>query len=207
MIIGCPKEILNQEYRVALTPAAAEEAVERGHRVLIETGAGLRVDFCDAEYTAAGAEVVADAAAVFADADLIVKVKEPLEDERAQLHAGQVLFTYLHLAAYPDVARDLLKNRVTALAYETVTDTAGGLPLLAPMSEVAGRMAPQVGAWALQKDNGGRGVLLGGTPGIAAGRVLIFGGGGGRYPGRSHRRRHGRRCDGGRSLSGASAPA
>ncbi|MDO5631816.1 MAG: alanine dehydrogenase [Paracoccus sp. (in: a-proteobacteria)] len=177
MKIGCPKEIKPQEFRVGLTPAAAAEAVAHGHQVLIETGAGLGAGFDDTAYRTVGAQIAPDAAAVFNGADLIVKVKEPQPAERAMLRRGQVLFTYLHLAPDPDQTRDLLESGVTAIAYETVTDARGGLPLLAPMSEVAGRLAPQVGAWALQKANGGRGVLLGGVPGVRPARVVIIGGG------------------------------
>jgi alanine dehydrogenase len=177
MKIGCPKEIKPQEFRVGMTPNAAREAVVHGHVVMIEAGAGIGAGFADADYLAAGAKIIATAEEVFAGAEMIVKVKEPQAVERARLREGQVLFTYLHLA--PDAAQthDLLKSGVTAIAYETVTDDRGGLPLLAPMSEVAGRLAPQVGAWTLQKANGGRGVLLGGVPGVAPGRVLVIGGG------------------------------
>ncbi len=177
MKIGCPKEIKPQEFRVGVTPNAAREAVAHGHTVMIETQAGIGAGFADADYVAAGATIIATAEEVFAGADMIVKVKEPQPVERKRLRDGQVLFTYLHLA--PDAAqtRDLLDSGVTAIAYETVTDDRGGLPLLAPMSEVAGRLAPQVGAWTLQKANGGRGVLLGGVPGVAPGRVLVIGGG------------------------------
>lgn len=177
MKIGCPKEIKPQEFRVGMTPHAAQEAVGHGHEVLIEAGAGAGAGFPDDAYRAAGARIVATAAEVFAEAELIVKVKEPQAEERRQLRAGQVLFTYLHLAPDPAQTRDLLASGVTAIAYETVTDAAGGLPLLAPMSEVAGKLAPQVGAWALQKANGGRGVLLGGVPGVAPARVVVIGGG------------------------------
>ena len=177
MLIGCPKEIKNQEYRAGMTPAAAREAVAHGHRVLIEAGAGIGAGFGDADYTAAGAELTDGPERIFAEAELVVKVKEPQPGERAQLREGQVLFTYLHLAPDPDQTRDLLASGVTAIAYETVTDDRGGLPLLAPMSEVAGRLAPQVGAWALQKANGGRGVLMGGVPGVGPARVVVIGGG------------------------------
>ena len=177
MHIGCPKEIKPQEYRVGLTPNAAREAVAHGHSVSIETGAGLGAGFADADYLAAGAQVLDTAAEVFATADLIVKVKEPQKAERAMLRAGQVLFTYLHLAPDPEQTADLIASGATCIAYETVTDAAGGLPLLAPMSEVAGRLAPQVGAWTLQKANGGRGVLMGGVPGVGPARVLVIGGG------------------------------
>ena len=177
MKIGCPKEIKPQEFRVGLTPNAAMEAVAHGHTVLIETGAGMGAGFADADYVAAGALMVGTAAEVFAQADMIVKVKEPQAGERQMLREGQVLFTYLHLAPDPEQTRDLLASGCTAIAYETVTDRAGGLPLLAPMSEVAGRLAPQVGAWTLQKANGGRGVLMGGVPGVGPAKVLVIGGG------------------------------
>ncbi|GGF52728.1 alanine dehydrogenase [Paracoccus acridae] len=177
MKIGCPREIKPQEFRVGLTPAAATEAVSRGHGVIVESGAGLGAGFTDDDYAAAGASIAPDAKSVFDAADMIVKVKEPQAAERAMLRDGQVLFTYLHLAPDPDQTRDLLASGVTAIAYETVTDARGGLPLLAPMSEVAGRLAPQMGAWALQKANGGRGVLLGGVPGVRPANVVIIGGG------------------------------
>ncbi|MFN7596419.1 MAG: alanine dehydrogenase [Cereibacter sp.] len=177
MKIGCPKEIKPQEYRVGITPNAAREAVARGHTVMIETNAGTGAGFSDADYLAAGARIIATAEEVFAASDMIVKVKEPQAAERKRLRQGQVLFTYLHLAPDPEQTRDLLASGVTAIAYETVTDGRGGLPLLAPMSEVAGRLAPQVGAWSLQKANGGRGVLLGGVPGVAPGKVVVVGGG------------------------------
>jgi alanine dehydrogenase len=177
MKIGCPKEIKPQEFRVGMTPDAAREAIAHGHKVMIEKGAGVGAGFSDADYKAAGAKIVDTAEEVFEKADMIVKVKEPQAVERKRLREGQVLFTYLHLA--PDLAqtKDLLKSGATCIAYETVTDARGGLPLLAPMSEVAGRLAPQVGAWTLQKANGGRGVLLGGVPGVAPANVVIIGGG------------------------------
>ncbi len=177
MLIGCPKEIKNQEYRVGLTPMAAREAVAAGHGVLIETGAGIGAGFPDDDYVAAGAQIVPAASEVFAGAEMIVKVKEPQAGERAQLREGQILFTYLHLAPDPDQTHDLLNSGVTAIAYETVTDRNGGLPLLAPMSEVAGKLAPQVGAWTLQKANGGRGVLMGGVPGVGPAQAVVIGGG------------------------------
>jgi alanine dehydrogenase len=177
MKIGCPKEIKPQEFRVGMTPNAVREAVSRGHQVMVEAMAGQGAGFSDADYTSAGATMVATAQEVFAWAEMIVKVKEPQPVERARLRAGQVLFTYLHLAPDPAQTADLLASGVTAIAYETVTDDRGGLPLLAPMSEVAGRLAPQVGAWTLQKANGGRGVLLGGVPGVLPGKVLVIGGG------------------------------
>ncbi|MFN4130584.1 MAG: alanine dehydrogenase, partial [Paracoccaceae bacterium] len=160
MKIGCPKEIKPQEFRVGMTPDAVRDAVAHGHSVLVETGAGVGAGFMDADYTAAGAQIAPDAETVFADSGMIVKVKEPQPAERKRLREGQVLFTYLHLAPDPDQTKDLLASGATCIAYETVTDDRGGLPLLAPMSEVAGRLAPQVGAWTLQKANGGRGVLL-----------------------------------------------
>ncbi|MFQ5624261.1 MAG: alanine dehydrogenase [Paracoccaceae bacterium] len=177
MLIGCPKEIKNQEYRVGLTPAAAREAVHHGHQVVVEAGAGTGSGFPDSDYAEAGARLADTAAEVFATADMIVKVKEPQAVERKQLREGQVLFTYLHLAPDPEQTKDLLASGVTAIAYETVTDRNGGLPLLAPMSEVAGRLAPQVGSWTLQKANGGRGVLMGGVPGVGPAQVAVIGGG------------------------------
>ena len=177
MRVGCPREIKAQEFRVGLTPGAVQELVAHGHPVLVEAGAGLGAGYPDTAYAAAGAEVVATAEEVYARAEMIVKVKEPQAAERARLRAGQVLFTYLHLAPDPDQTRDLLRSGVTAIAYETVTDARGGLPLLAPMSEVAGRLAPQMGAWALQKAQGGRGVLMGGVPGVLPARVVVIGGG------------------------------
>ncbi len=177
MKIGCPKEIKPQEFRVGMTPNAAQEAVARGHDVLIESGAGIGAGFDDAAYVAAGAGIVDTAEEVFATADMIVKVKEPQAGERKMLREGQLLFTYLHLAPDPDQTHDLLASGCTAIAYETVTDAGGGLPLLAPMSEVAGRLAPQVGSWTLQKANGGRGVLMGGVPGVGPAKVVVIGGG------------------------------
>jgi len=177
MKIGCPKEIKPQEYRVGMTPNAAGEAVAHGHQVVIETGAGIGAGFDDAAYEAAGATILPTAKDIFDTAEMIVKVKEPQPGERKMLREGQLLFTYLHLAPDPDQTRDLLASGCTAIAYETVTDDRGGLPLLAPMSEVAGRLAPQSGAWALQKANGGSGVLLGGVPGVRPANVAIIGGG------------------------------
>ncbi|GGH36833.1 L-alanine dehydrogenase [Cribrihabitans marinus] len=177
MKIGCPREIKPQEFRVGLTPNAAREAVAHGHSVIIETQAGAGSGFDDAAYVDAGAEIVGTAEEVFATAEMIVKVKEPQAVERKMLREGQLLFTYLHLAPDPDQTHDLLASGCTAIAYETVTDDRGGLPLLAPMSEVAGRLAPQVGAWTLQKANGGRGVLMGGVPGVGPARVVVIGGG------------------------------
>ncbi len=177
MRIGCPREIKAQEYRVGLTPSAAREAVAHGHEVIVEAGAGAGAGFPDAAYEQAGAAIADGPDRVFAEADLVVKVKEPQAGERRRLREGQVLFTYLHLAPDPAQTRDLLDSGVTAIAYETVTDDAGRLPLLAPMSEVAGRLAPQMGAWALQKANGGRGVLMGGVPGVGPAEVVVLGGG------------------------------
>ena len=177
MRIGVPREIKNHEYRVSLTPAAARELIDHGHEVLIETGAGLGAGLDDTEYTKIGARIAPDAKTIFAQATLIVKVKEPQLDECALLRPDHILFTYLHLAAAQDIARALQKSGVTAIAYETVTDTAGRLPLLAPMSEVAGRMAIQAGAHWLEKPQGGRGVLLPGVPGTPPGKVVILGGG------------------------------
>ncbi|MFP3384478.1 alanine dehydrogenase [Tritonibacter sp. SIMBA_163] len=177
MKIGCPTEIKPQEFRVGMTPDAAREACAHGHQVLIQKGAGLGAGFPDDDYTAAGAVIIDTAEEIFASADMIVKVKEPQSGERKMLREGQLLFTYLHLAPDPDQTHDLLASRCTAIAYETVTDDRGGLPLLSPMSEVAGRLAPQVGAWTLQKANGGRGVLMGGVPGVAPAKVVVVGGG------------------------------
>ncbi|MEP1611797.1 MAG: alanine dehydrogenase [Roseobacter sp.] len=177
MIIGCPKEIKPQEFRVGVTPNAAREAIAHGHNVLIETAAGTGAGFEDEAYVAAGAQIIQTAEEVFATADMIVKVKEPQSSERKMLREGQLLFTYLHLAPDPEQTEDLIASGATCIAYETVTDDLGGLPLLAPMSEVAGRLAPQVGAWTLQKANGGRGVLMGGVPGVGPARVVVIGGG------------------------------
>ena len=177
MRVGCPKEIKNHEYRVGLTPGAVREYAAHGHEVLVETGAGAGIGADDNAYRAAGAQIAGTAAEVFAKSDMIVKVKEPQPQEWAQLREGQILYTYLHLAPDPEQTRGLLASGVTAVAYETVTDERGGLPLLAPMSEVAGRLSIQAGATALQKPNGGRGVLLGGVPGVPPGKVAVLGGG------------------------------
>jgi alanine dehydrogenase len=175
--IGVPKEVKVHEYRVGLTPGSARELVAHGHAVLVETGAGAAIGFADADYEAAGARIAADAAELFATAELIVKVKEPQPHEWARLRAGQILFTYLHLAPDPAQAQGLMASGASAVAYETVTDGDGGLPLLRPMSEVAGRMAPQVGARCLEKEMGGAGALLGGVPGVPGAKVAILGGG------------------------------
>jgi alanine dehydrogenase len=177
MKIGVPKEIKIHEYRVGLVPSGVRELVDAGHQVLVQSGAGAGIGFDDLSYQAAGAKVLARAEDVFATSDLIVKVKEPQLAECARLRSGQVLFTYLHLAADRDQAEALLASKATAIAYETVTASDGSLPLLTPMSEVAGRMSVQVGASCLQKANGGLGVLLGGVPGVAPAKVVILGGG------------------------------
>ena len=177
MRVGCPKEIKNHEYRVGLTPAAVREYVAHGHAVIVETSAGAGIDATDDAYIAAGATIVGSAAEIFSSADMVVKVKEPQPQEWAQLRENQILYTYLHLAPDPEQTRGLVESGVTAVAYETVTDARGGLPLLAPMSEVAGRLSVQAGARALEKVSGGRGVLLGGVPGVAPGKVAIIGGG------------------------------
>lgn len=177
VLIGVPREIKVHEYRVGMTPAAVREAVAHGHVVLVETGAGAGAGFADEAYNAAGATVVATAGDVFASAEMIVKVKEPQAAECRMLRPEQVLFTYLHLAPDPEQTRLLMDSGCTAIAYETVTDAGGGLPLLAPMSEVAGRMSIQVGATALEKAHGGSGVLLAGVPGVPPAKVVVLGGG------------------------------
>lgn len=177
MRVGVPKEIKNHEYRVGLTPGAVREYVARGHQVVVETGAGTGIAADDGAYRAAGAVVVDSAQEVFATADMVVKVKEPQPSEWVQLRADQILFTYLHLAPDPEQARGLMASGVTAVAYETVTGGAGHLPLLAPMSEVAGRLSIEAAGTALKAVNGGRGVLLGGVPGVAPARIVVLGGG------------------------------
>ncbi|MEE8270553.1 MAG: alanine dehydrogenase [Alphaproteobacteria bacterium] len=177
MLVGVPKEIKTLEFRVGLAPGSVREITHRGHRVIVETGAGAGIDFTDDAYRAAGAEIVESAEAVFAGADMIVKVKEPQPVECERLREDQVLFTYLHLAPDPRQTELLMASGAVAIAYETVTDARGGLPLLAPMSEVAGRLSIQAGAHCLEKAQGGRGMLLGGVPGVAAARVVILGGG------------------------------
>mgnify|MGYP002129029881 CR=1 FL=1 len=177
MKIGVPKETKNHEHRVGLTPGAVREVVAHGHQVFVETGAGLGIGATDSDYERAGATISASGADVFEAAEMIVKVKEPLPDEQARLKPHHILFTYLHLAPAPELAEALLASGATAIAYETVTAPGGGLPLLAPMSEVAGRMSIQAGAAALEKSHGGRGVLLGGVPGVEPGRVVVLGGG------------------------------
>ena len=177
MRIGVPKEIKNHEYRVGLTPANVRELTSRGHDVLVQSGAGVAIGLTNEEYLAAGAELVQDAATIFAKADMIVKVKEPQAQECAMLRPGQILYTYLHLAPDPEQTAALIKSGAICIAYETITGPGGGLPLLAPMSEVAGRMAVQAGATHLEKSKGGMGVLLGGVPGVAASHVVIIGAG------------------------------
>jgi alanine dehydrogenase len=174
--VGVAKEIKTDEYRVALTPAGAKELVRRGHEVVVETGAGDGSSFSDSAYEAAGARVVT-VDDVWAEAELLLKVKEPVRTEYGRLREGLVLFTYLHIAADEPLTRALLESGITAVAYETVETDSGGLPLLAPMSEIAGRLAAQAGAYFLEKPLGGRGLLLGGVPGVAPGRVLVIGGG------------------------------
>ena len=177
MHVGVPTEIKTEEYRVALTPAGARELTQRGHQVTIQSGAGDGSGFSDDEYRIQGAEIARDADAVFAAAKMIMKVKEPQPVEIARLTADHILFTYLHLAPDADQTQGLLASGATCIAYETIEDRNGRLPLLAPMSEVAGKLAPQAGAYSLQKANGGRGVLLGGVPGVKPGRVVVIGGG------------------------------
>ena len=177
MFIGVPKEIKTDEYRVGLTPVTVGELTARGHRVAVETMAGAGAGIADHEYIAAGAEIVTSADQIFQRTELIVKVKEPLASERKQLRRGQIIFTYLHLAPDPEQTHDLVASGVTALAYETVTDAAGKLPLLAPMSRVAGCMAPQIAAQFLQRPHGGRGILLGRIEGVPSAEVVVLGGG------------------------------
>ena len=176
MLIGIPKEIKDNEYRVAMTPGGVQALAEAGHAVRVEAGAGAAIGFSDADYRAAGAELAGAPADVW-QAELVVKVKEPQDAETPRLQSGQMLFCYLHLAAMPELARTLLAKNVTAFGYETVTDAAGGYPLLRPMSEIAGRMAPQMGALGLTLPYGGNGTLLAGVPGVWPGRIAILGGG------------------------------
>ena len=177
MHIGVPKEIKNHEYRVGLTPAGARELTKHGHQVSVETNAGTAIGFPDERYLSAGATIASSAKEIFAGAEMIIKVKEPQPAEYRQLREGQILYTYLHLAPDPEQTRGLVESGATCIAYETVTDAHGGLPLLAPMSEVAGRMSIQAAARALEKSQGGSGVLLGGVPGVAPAHVAIIGGG------------------------------
>ena len=177
MKVGVPTEIKTDEYRVALTPSGVRELTDRGHSVCVQAGAGEGSQIVDDQYAAQGATVLPDAESVFAEAELIVKVKEPQPDEVARLTSRHTLFTYLHLAPDPELTRGLIESGATCIAYETVTDERGRLPLLAPMSEVAGKIATQAGAFMLEKPLGGRGLLLGGVPGVAAGKVMVIGGG------------------------------
>jgi alanine dehydrogenase len=177
MIVGVPSEIKPDEYRVAITPAGVRELSAHGHEVLVQMGAGEGSAMTDDQFQAQGARIVADADAVFGEAELVLKVKEPQPEEIGRLREGQTLFTYLHLAAEPELAHGLMASGATCIAYETVEDSAGRLPLLAPMSEVAGKIATQAGAFMLEKPLGGRGILLGGVPGVAAATVLVIGGG------------------------------
>ena len=177
MLIGVPKEIKNHEYRVGMTPASVRELIDSGHLVMVETLAGNGIGSSDEDYIAAGAEIVNSASEIYARAEMIVKVKEPQAAERAMLRPQQLLFTYLHLAPDAEQTHDLIASGATCIAYETITSAQGGLPLLAPMSEVAGRMSIQAGAHVLEKAQGGRGMLLGGVPGVAPAKVVIIGGG------------------------------
>ena len=177
MLIGCPREIKNREYRVGLTPESVKELVRAGNEVWVETGAGSGIGSYDPEYVRAGARIVEGPEPIFAECEMVVKVKEPQAEERAMLRAGQILYTYLHLAPDPEQTADLVKSGATCIAYETVTGADGSLPLLKPMSQVAGRMSIQAGATALEKAHGGRGILLGGVPGVKPGNVLVIGGG------------------------------
>jgi alanine dehydrogenase len=177
MRVGTVREVKNHEYRVGLTPESVRELAAHGHEVWVETGAGLGIGASDANYQAAGAVIQPDAASVYAHCEMVVKVKEPQPAERAMLRPGQILYTYLHLAPDPEQTADLIKSGVTAIAYETVTGPGNSLPLLKPMSQVAGRMSIQAGASALEKAHGGRGVLLGGVPGVLPGKVMVIGGG------------------------------
>lgn len=177
MIVGIPKEVKKHEYRVGITPVGVKELVKRKHKVLIQKEAGLGSGILDEEYQAAGAILRSTAEEIYDQAEIIMKVKEPLPEEYDLLHEDQILYTYLHLAPAPDLTKALLRRKVIGIAYETIQLEDGSLPLLSPMSEIAGRMAVQVGAHYLQKENGGRGVLLGGVPGVSPGHVAILGGG------------------------------
>ena len=177
MLIGIPKEIKTHEYRVGMTPSSVRELIHHGHQAIVQTNVGRAIGLDDAMYQAAGAEIVGSAEDVFARADMVVKVKEPQAGECKMLRQGQVLFTYLHLAPDPAQTKGLIESGCIAIAYETVTDRNGGLPLLAPMSEVAGRMSIQAAAHCLELNQGGRGTLLGGVPGVLPGKVVVIGGG------------------------------
>src|SRR5580658_8417736 len=174
MIVGVPREIKDNEARVGITPAGIKALTEHGHTVLVETQAGVQSGFPDAEYQNAGAEIVGDAGYIWGKSDMVVKVKEPIQSEYVYFREGLVLFTYLHLAPLPDLTEELLRKKVIGIAYETVRDRQGTLPLLTPMSEVAGRMSVQVGATYLEKERGGRGILLGGVPGVPPAQVAIL---------------------------------
>ena len=177
MLVGVPKEIKNHEYRVGMTPTSVRELVKHGHQVVVQTNAGVGISASDEDYRAVGANVLDTAEEIFATADMIIKVKEPQAVERAMLREGQILYTYLHLAPDPEQVKDLINSGATCIAYETVTDRSGGLPLLAPMSKVAGRMSIQAGAYWLEGSHGGRGMLLGGVPGVDPAKVVIIGAG------------------------------
>jgi alanine dehydrogenase len=177
MRIGVPSEIKDNEYRVGMTPSGVRDLTADGHQVFVQKGAGNGSGFADEEYVAAGGKILPDADAVYNDAEMIVKVKEPIEGDLKRMKDGQLLFTYLHLAPVPDLTQSLLKKKINGIAYETITGRGGSLPLLTPMSEVAGRMSVHIGAYYLQKPNGGRGILLGGVPGVLPGDVVIIGGG------------------------------
>jgi alanine dehydrogenase len=177
MLIGIPKEIKNHEYRVGATPAGVRELVAAGHKVIVEKNAGTAIDFSDDQYVAAGAKIVAKASDIYSAAEMILKVKEPQKPECAMIKKGQVIFSYLHLAAEPELTKLLIKSKCVAIAFETVSAVDNSLPLLAPMSEVAGKLSIQAGAKALEKASGGRGVLLGGVPGVASAKVTVLGGG------------------------------
>lgn len=177
MLIGVPKEIKNNEFRVGMTPTSVREAIAHGHQMIVETNAGIGIGRSDDDYRSQGAEIVDTAEEIFARADMVVKVKEPQASERKQLREGQILFTYLHLAPDPEQTKDLVESGAICIAYETVTDAKGRLPLLAPMSQVAGRMSIQAGAHCLERAQGGQGILIGGVPGVAAAKVVVIGGG------------------------------
>ncbi len=177
MLVGAPKEIKNHEYRVGLTPTSVREMIKHGHDVLVETNAGVGIGAADSEYESAGAKIISTAEEIFAKAEMIIKVKEPQAVERAMLREGQILYTYLHLAPDPEQTKDLVNSGATCVAYETVTSPFGGLPLLAPMSKVAGRMSIQAGAYCLEQPHGGLGMLLGGVPGVDPAKVVVLGAG------------------------------
>ena len=177
MIIGVPKEIKNEEYRVGMTPPSVMECIANGHRVIVQSNAGVGIGYTDDAYRAVGAEIKQTAEDVFSEAQMIVKVKEPQPSEYKLIRKDQIVFTYLHLAAELELAQALIDSKCIAIAYETVTDNDGGLPLLTPMSQVAGRLSIQAGARCLERPNGGSGILLGGVPGVPTGRVVVIGGG------------------------------